>query len=84
MKEHLNDENVVRKFVKEEDILHEIRNFCADEVVAPEVKHEVLQLIENYVTLRGEDKTLLLFHQTQTIVCQHWNIEVYVKCITFL
>ena len=74
--EHINSATVTKKYVKEEDILQEIRTFCADETVLPEVKHEVLQLIEKIIKLTGEDKTLLLYHQTQAIVHKHWEIEV--------
>ncbi|XP_028411208.1 LOW QUALITY PROTEIN: neuroblastoma-amplified sequence-like [Dendronephthya gigantea] len=77
LREHINDEN--KKLVKDEDILQEIRTFCADETVSPEVKHEVLQLIEKTVKLTGEDKTLLLFHQTQAIVHRHWQIELSIE-----
>jgi hypothetical protein len=74
--QHLNSDNVTKKYIKEEDILQEIRTFCADETVSPEVKHQVLQLIEKTVKLTGEDKILLLYHQTQSIVHKHWEIEV--------
>ncbi|CAB4019658.1 Hypothetical predicted protein [Paramuricea clavata] len=74
--QHLNSDNVTKKYIKEEDILQEIRTFCADETVSPEVKHQVLQLIEKTVKLTGEDKTLLLYHQTQSIVHKHWEIEL--------
>lgn len=74
--QHINNEDVSKRFVKEEDILQEIRTFCADETVSPEVKREVLQLIEKSVKLTGEDKTLLLYHQTQAMVHKHWEIEV--------
>jgi hypothetical protein len=67
---------VSKKHVKEEDVLQEIRTFCADEAVLPEVKHEILQLIEKTFQLTGEDKTLLLYHQTHAIVHKHWDVEV--------
>ena len=83
--EHMNSDNSGKKHFKEEDILQEIRTFCADETVSPEVKHKVLQLIEKTVKLTGEDKTLLLYHQTQAIIHKHWEIEVSEKdlCLTF-
>ena len=74
--QHMNTESKTKKYCKDEDILQEIRTFCADETVSPDIKHEVLQLIERSVNLTGEDKILLLHHQTQAIVHKHWEIEV--------
>ena len=76
LRQHMSADAEAKKYCKDEDILQEIRTFCADEAVSPELKHEVLQLIEKSVNLTGEDKTLLLYHQTQAIVHKHWEIEV--------
>lgn len=75
------EESGTKKLVKDEDILDEIRPFCADETVPPEVKPEVLKLLENFVHLTGEDRTLFLYHQSNAIVHNHWDITVSLNCL---
>ena len=70
------DQLSTKNIVNDEDILEEIRPFCADETVPPEIKPVVLELLEQYITLSGEDRIMLLYYQTNAIVSDIWDIKV--------
>ncbi|XP_077988543.1 NBAS subunit of NRZ tethering complex-like [Glandiceps talaboti] len=60
-------------FVKSDDIISELRPFCADMTLPLKPRMDTLLLLEKSFQLSGEDHELLLYYRSDAIISSAWD-----------